>query len=468
MKSLTRFNSLFFTTAFCFFLVSPCLLGVVNSAAAAEKYPDRLELLAMAKNGQIAKLDALLSGYQESFEAGKISERVVNFAFWSFSNSDPALAPRFDVWIEQMPNSYSALLARGLYRRNLGKISRGSRSARRTGESRYEKMRLYLDLATSDVIAAIEINSKLGTAYGALIGIYMLNSSRNERERAVGIGLRAVPNSFTIHYRYLYSLLPWWGGSLAEIRAFIDEMKRLSPRDGNLKMLEGFYDFAIAEGLARNGKRREALEYFDRSLSYGELGWYRYSLGWNYYKLKEYKKALENMSRALAVRPQDAFFLYKRAIILRKIGRYDEAFVDLKLAAKLDPLDPDVLLEVAYALRDRRFYDQALTALNNALHYGSNDYYIRDARGRLYLYELNDPVKAVEDLRMATLLWPGGTRTMYNYALALYKSRDCRAVKAIKDFRKACRKGKASCRSKNLTWARNATKYLTRTVGCAK
>ncbi len=468
MKSLTRFNSLFFTTGFCLFLVSPCLLGGVNSAAAAEKYPDRLELLAMAKNGQIAELDALLSGYQESFEAGKISERVVNFAFWSFSNSDPALAPRFDAWIKQMPNSYSALLARGLYRRNLGRISRGSRSARHTGKSRYEKMRLYLDLAASDVISAIEINNRLGTAYGALIGIYMLNSSRNERERAVGIGLRAVPNSFTIHYRYLYSLLPWWGGSLAEIRAFIDEMKRLSPRDGNLKMLEGFHDFAIAEDLARGGKRREALEYFDRALSYGELGWYRYSLGWNYFKLKEYKKALENMSRALAVRPQDAFFLYKRAIILRKMGRYDKGFTDLKLAVKLDLLDPDILLEVAYALRDRRFYDQALTALNNALLYGANDYHIRDARGRLYLYQLNDPAKAIEDLTIATQLRPSSTHSLYHYASVLYRSHDCRAVKALRKFRKTCRKGMPACQNKYLTWARGAIKNLTTTGDCAR
>ena len=137
MKSSTRLNSLFLTAALCFFLISPCLLGGVNSAAAAENYPDRLEILAMAKSGQFSKLDALLSGYQESFQAGKVSERVVNFAFWSFSNSDPALAPRLDAWIEQMPNSYAALLARGLYRRNLGRISRGSRSGRNTPKSRY-------------------------------------------------------------------------------------------------------------------------------------------------------------------------------------------------------------------------------------------------------------------------------------------------------------------------------------------
>ena len=468
MKLLTRFDSLFFTTAFCLFLVSPCLLGGVNSATATENYPDRLELLAMAKNGQIAELDALLSGYQENFEAGKISERVVNFAFWSFSNSDPALAPRFDAWIKQMPNSYSALLARGLYRRNLGTTSRGTRSVRNTAESRFRKMRLYLDLATSDLIRAIEINNKLGTAYAALINIHMFNGARNAKETTLEAGLRAVPDSFIIRRLYLFSLVPWWGGSLVEIRSFIDEMKRHSPRDGTLKVLEGYYDFTVAEQLRRGGKGREALEYYDRALSYGELGWYRLGLGWNYFKLKQYQKALENVNRALMVRPQDAFFLNKRAILLRKLGRYDEAFRDWELAVKLDPLDPDILLQVAYALRDRKFYDQALAALNNALHYGADDHYIRDARGRLYLYELNDPVKAVEDLRVATQLSPGSTRYLYNYAVALYKSRDCEAVKAIRNFRKTCRKGMPSCRSKNLTWARNAIKYLTTTVGCAR
>ncbi len=82
--------------------------------------------------------------------------------------------------------------------------------------------------------------------------------------------------------------------------------------------------------------------------------------------------------------------------------------------------------------------------------------------------ELNEPAKAVEDLRVATQLSPGSTRYLYNYALALYKSHDCGAVKALRNFRKTCRKGMLSCERKNLTWARDAIKYLTTTGACPR
>ena len=468
MKSLTRFNSLFFTTAFCFFLVSPCRLGVVNSVAAAEKYPDRLELFAMAKNGQFAKLDARLSGYQESFEAGRLSDRIVGFAFETFASSDPVLQTKLSEWIKRMPNSYAALLARGMYYENLGWISRGAMLAKDTSDARFEKMRKYFQLAITDFARAVEINNKMSVAYANLIDIAMASSGRRMIEVLLQAGLRAVPNSVIIRYSYINTLQPWWGGSIAEIEVFLDETKRQYPDDKELNILQGYYDLTKGEQLKRAGKAREAIDYFDRAVGYGLRGLYFVERGRNYYRLKQYRKALDDFNRALQVWPQTASFLNYRAKTLRKLGRYDGAFRDWGLAVKLDPLDPDILLQVAYALRDRRFYDQALAALNNALHYGANDYYIRDARGRLYLYELSDPIKAVEDLEVATQLRPGSTRSMYNYALALYKSHNCRAVKAIRKFRKTCRKGMPSCRSKNLTWARNALKYLTTTGGCAR
>jgi tetratricopeptide (TPR) repeat protein len=235
-----------------------------------------------------------------------------------------------------------------------------------------------------------------------------------------------------------------------------------------LNVLQGYYDLTQAEQLKRAGKAREAMAYFNRALGYGVRGLYFIERGRNYHRLKQYRKALNDFNRAIEIWPQTAFYLNYRARTLSKLGRYDEAFRDWKLAVKLDPLDPDILLYVSYALRDRRFYDQALAALNNALHYGANNHYIWSARGRLYLYELNDPAKAVEDLRVANQLSPGETRYLYNYAVALYKSHDCRAVKALRNFMKTCRKGKPSCRSKNLTWARHTMKYLTTTGGCAR
>lgn len=467
MKSLIHFNSLLFTTRFYLVLV-PCLLGMVSSAVAAKDFPDRLEILAMVKDGQFAALDTRLSNYQQSYEAGHISEEIVDFAFMTFSNSDPDLESQLNEWIKQTPNSYSAVLARGVYYWRLGWLSRGTMLAKDTPGSGFDKMREYFKSAVSDLVRAIQINNKLGTAYALLIDLAVTTSGRDAMLRILKAGLSAVPDSFVIRYRYLHNLQPWWGGSLTDMRAFIDETKRRFPRDEALKVLEGFYDFTIAEGYRRSGKGREAIRYYNRALSYGEHGWYRYRIGLNYFNLKQYGKALENFNRAVSVRPQMAQYLNARAFTLRMLGQFDEAFNDWGLALDLDPLNPNILIEIAYAFRDLKLYDEALISLNSAVVYGAYNHNVRDVRGRLYLYELDDPVKAIEDLRITTELQPGRSKYWFNYGVALYKIKKCEAVRPLTNYRKVCQKKRQRCNRKNVAWAKGVVEHLTKNQMCRK
>ena len=67
--------------------------------------PDKLAFLALLEQGEFETLDRRLSAYQEAFEEDCIPDTLVDYAFSTFANSDPALEPRLANWIHQMPDS---------------------------------------------------------------------------------------------------------------------------------------------------------------------------------------------------------------------------------------------------------------------------------------------------------------------------------------------------------------------------
>ena len=197
------------------------------AGVAAERLPDKLELIGLLRAGRFEELEARLTTYQEGFETGGIAEEIVEIAFFVFANSDPRLESMLAQWIQLFPDSYAAPLAKGIYYWHLAWRTRGSRLAQETSELSFTEMRDYLALSDSDLELAIRLNEKLSIAYAYRIGIAMLGPRNHRQRRSIlEAGLETVPKSAVIRYRYLFALLPWWDGSLEKIDNFI--MKQLN------------------------------------------------------------------------------------------------------------------------------------------------------------------------------------------------------------------------------------------------
>jgi tetratricopeptide (TPR) repeat protein len=435
------------------------LIFCLAPEVSAESWPDKLALLDKLRQGEIDALDAQLSGYQEAFEAGRLSELVVIHAFDAFANSGAELEPLLHQWNERHPDSYAAAVARGAYFNHLGWLARGGAYASKTPDERFEAMASYQAQAVKDATRAIEINPKASVAYALLLSASKSSVARTNREQIVRMGLEAVPTSYTIRYSALSGLLPWWGGSLDEIRAFIAEMKPRAEDTLELRPLLGYADYATAETWRRAGKRQEAIQYYDRALRFGDYWFYRYRRGLNFYNLKRYDEALVDFDRALALRPQLTGVLDARARTYRRQGRYDNAFADWDLALKLDPRDPDYLRNRAFALRKQNRFAEARSDLDAALAFGAYEDTVRAARGRLFLYSLKDFQAAAEELREATTLAPKRDDYWYDYAIALYKNLDCEIMPALAAYIRLCESG-SDCAEDKVNWAREARKAL--------
>lgn len=436
------------------------------ASAAMERFPDKLELVGLLRAGQFEELEARLTAYQEGFETGAVSEKTVEIAFGSFDIFDPVLESKFALWRLHIPESYAALLARGIYYHNLGWNSRGTRFVKDTSDERFAEMHDYFSRAVEDLSLAVQLHKKLSIAYSLLIDIGKVSSRLIDKDRILDAGLSAVPTSISIRSEYLKSLVPWWGGSLSEIRIFIEKMKNDLPHDQNMKLLEGYYDYIYGEILGRAGESEEAVKYFDNALSYGEYSTYRFGKGRNYYDRGHYEKARAEFEKILERYPQNLSALSWRAGTYRKQTQYDLALADVETAIQLNPFDPKILRRRAYLLRRQKRYEEAEIDLTNALEYGYFDENIHYARGYLYLYKLKNYEKAAIDLKRATLLNPESAKYWYAYASALYYTLDCDIIAALNTYLRLCNAGQ-TCKEHGLKFAKSSLTHFATVDECS-
>jgi tetratricopeptide (TPR) repeat protein len=437
-------------------LLSICLAASLFGRAALGTeigLPDKLEFLTLLEQGEFETLDRQLSAYQEAFEAGAIPDTLVDYAFSTFANSDPALEPRLATWIHQMPESYAARASRGRYYTNLAWMTRGNAFSRKTHKRKFVEMNRYFELAKLDLLEGIRIREKLSIATAMLIRTAMAQSDKKTVERLAIEGLAAAPRSAMIRRRHMANQLPWWGGTLEQMGRYLEATKQAYPDDELLREIYGYHDYTTALQSNRHGEHEEALALLGRAIEQSDYWLYRLERADVLFGLERYQEALEEFNAVLAKWPQLDGALADRAQVHHKLGDTRSASADWDAAVALNPYELDTLRYRAYALRDLERYDEALATLNQAMVRGADDQWIRDARGRILLYELDRPAEALADLKHATELQPNSKRHWYNYSRALVATFDCESTYALARYWDLC-DGGARCTKANVKWAK--------------
>jgi hypothetical protein len=205
------------------------------------------ESLNLLRQSHYVELDAKMNGIQRSYELGKITDERLLHEFRAFYDTDPALAGRYDAWIEKMPRSYSALLARGIYLRYLGKQARGSAYIEDTPRQRIELMSAYLAKARRDYDASLTLTKKPLLTYHSIIAVTMLDAVMGDDDLArkmLNESIRVDPRNFAVRYKYFASLQTRWGGSLEQMLDFEKQARAAGLSDVQLRY---FANMIVAE-----------------------------------------------------------------------------------------------------------------------------------------------------------------------------------------------------------------------------
>ncbi len=418
---------------------------------------DKKAVIQLLKDENFDRLDQVLSDLQVAYEKGKRDELEVAHAFDAFGNSDPELEARLNAWLKQKPNSFAAHLANAEYHMNIGWHARGGRWAKDTQEKQFAKMKAYFRVAGEEFNRVIMINPQVMPAYRGLIRRSYAFEGNDVTEQIVRQGLKIRPASYLIHYQYLWSLQPKWGGSLQQIEKHLESIRQYYTTNPRLRNLEAYPDYVEANQIPWR-ECQNATSIFNEALKKGDLAHVYKERGNNHRCLGNKQAAIKDFSTAIKLSPQSSGYLRSRGYMYYRMKEYQQALSDFDEAIALDRMNPKALRDrgnVYYAMNRP---NSALQDLNDALSYGSYDGRTHKYLGYVYYYQKKSYATAANHLKEAIELGESHPFTQYLLTASLWHERDCALVGEAKKYAKMC-SDNPKCKVKNVEWARKSADH---------
>ncbi|MEH1975914.1 MAG: tetratricopeptide repeat protein [Nostoc sp.] len=168
-----------------------------------------------------------------------------------------------------------------------------------------------------------------------------------------------------------------------------------------------------------------------------ENKWRAVALDWRSYiysQSNQYSKALEDLTQAIKLVPEEVEYLTVRGITYCQMQRYQEALLDFNRVIELNPNYQWAIATRGIAYRLMKRYQEALQDLNRAIQLDPNDQWALAHRGVTYRFMQRYP-ESLQDLNRAIQIDP-------NYQWAIGSRGDTyrymqRYDKALEDFNRA-------------------------------
>ncbi len=205
----------------------------------------------MLSTKQYGELDQKLNRVLDQYANNEITAEELSAKFDTFSKT-PSLEPRFDEWVTAFPKSYSARLARGIFRATTAWEKRGNDLARNTTDSQFRGFKETLKDAQSDLLVSLDLYPRPVDSYRYLIRVSKGLDLGNERD-LLDAALKLDPTALDPRFEYFDAITPKWGGSARLMARFFEESSKSPMSDRNKRIIEGKYYYSLGEQ-ARFGK----------------------------------------------------------------------------------------------------------------------------------------------------------------------------------------------------------------------
>ncbi len=232
------------------------------------------------------ELDQLYKQYLDLYADHQITAEELTKKFETFART-PGMGPRYDEWVEAFPASYSARLARGIYRSATAWEKRGGNMANNTSDAQFRGFGEMLLDARSDLKASLALNARPVNSYRYLIRVTKGIGDDGQEDLHVGwrdlldavlrLDLKAViaicrnlihgsnelhqdtkrdlldaalkldPEAMDVRFEYMDSITPKWDGSEEMLAQFYAECNQSPMSDKNKKIMEGKYYYSLGE-----------------------------------------------------------------------------------------------------------------------------------------------------------------------------------------------------------------------------
>ena len=225
-----------------------------------------------------------------------------------------------------------------------------------------------------------------------------------------------------------------------EVAASLDALRKDAQKSKELEDVQKKADEALkeieklkSEIEAVKADKNKQKEYAKTADRLSAADWFK--KGYQYALDKEYDKAIEAFTSAIALDPNDAVAYNNRGVVYgRDKGQYDRAIEDYNKAIQLDPNLASAYNSRGYAYNNKGQHDRAIEDYNKAIQLDPNLAAAYNNRGNAYGSK-GQHDRAIEDFNKAIALDPNDAAAYNNRGVA-YKSKG-QHDRAIEDFNKA-------------------------------
>ncbi|MAX81496.1 MAG: hypothetical protein CL843_15150 [Crocinitomicaceae bacterium] len=153
-----------------------------------------------------------------------------------------------------------------------------------------------------------------------------------------------------------------------------------------------------------------------------------------YNQLKEFEKAILDLSKAIEIDPNNALAYHNRGNVYYHLKEFEKAIQDYNKAIEIDPNDASAYYNRGVSYSDLKEFEKAIQDYSKAMEINPNDASVYYNRGNAY-YHLNEFEKAIQDYSKAMEIDPNDVRAYHNRGnvYSLLKEFE----KAIQDLNKA-------------------------------
>lgn len=320
------------------------LLAIRNSATSAPETGQSPEQAArLLKSNRFSELNQYLAGRQSEYDSGAITEEELRNTFRAFYSTEASLAPAYDRWVREFPRSYTARLARAIYRERVANEKRGGAYIDQTSDEQLRGFEEGLRGAKEDLDISLQLEVRPILSYVHQIDIAGSLAAPDRGRSFLDLALKLDPDTFIPRARYMYNLQTRWGGSLDLMRAFFQECQAARVSGSHLHLLE--------------------------SILREEEGWVHLHYD------EDADAARESYQRAAALDPELCLVCFKRELsdLLVKQRKYGEAAGVLSDILHSDPTNTKVLLSRGWVYMDLERAGEAVADWTRAAELGDSN-----------------------------------------------------------------------------------------------
>jgi Domain of unknown function (DUF4034) len=242
-----------------------CFLWGLHSVTAQAQPSFELDAFALQDSALLssrdyAALEKRLRPYLDSYASNKITaaELADRFEVFTLMNR---VEPRLDEWVQSMPNSYTARLARGIYHVTDAWNKRGKLVRSRTSDEQMRGFQESLTKSRADLLASIPLYVRPVNSYRYLVRVSKGLGLDDERA-LLDAALKLDPKAYDIRSEYYDAITPNWGGSERMLAKFVEECQNSPMSDKDKKRIAGIKYYELAQQARENKDIKAGSDYF--------------------------------------------------------------------------------------------------------------------------------------------------------------------------------------------------------------